>query len=752
MLAGIRTADAARQIAVQGISAQTPQRAEVKLAYSNSGLYVFNRAGSGYVIVSAHDGARPILGYSDAGQFDAGNMPEAMRELLESYTQQLQWLDDGTPLVRQEEDALDDGDTEASLPVSIAPLLADVRFSQKDPFNRLCPAVSSTNTDKSAAGCVAVAMAQIMKYYRYPAQGSGSHSYTTKTSKTTCSADFGNTTYNWPYIFATYDANRSEQACNAVATLVYHCGVSVDMNYGSSSGASSDDVPAAMNEYFCYDANSRIAEHYYHTNAQWDRMLKEELAAGRPVYMAGHNPDAGHAFVCDGYDASGYFHFNWGWGGKSNGYFTLDCLNGLTPLNQGTGGSDSGYGQKQRMILGLQPALDCSPKPELCMGKGIKVQESTCTLEFVNRWACTFEGSIGLAAYSDGELTQTYTLSSNATIASTYSLKVTVTPSKFSASKGQLLRPVYKRTGEEEWHWATTEVCGFHALSLTSAGKFAEYRDDRGRVTLSDLHAVNALYKGYSAQMSVTLSNVTGYEFNSEVYVRIIDANNKSAYSDKINMIVEAGEERTFQLAVPLADLAEGPVKAYVCYNGRNGSNYHMSGTYEDPDNKVNYYTLNAEPEMAPDLKVSLLTFADHPTDTLYAGSSAVLRAAIVNYGGYGEYTTRAVVWCPPGTTSIASQGKHKVIYQEGTNIAEFPMQFDFEPGRYYVRIYYYDANNTSTRMPEVYSGSNKHYFYVVEAPTTAVASIEQVQLQCADYPIEGTPFVVRNRRLILIK
>ncbi|MGC9336786.1 MAG: C10 family peptidase, partial [Candidatus Cloacimonadia bacterium] len=167
----------------------------------------------------------------------------------------------------------------------------------------------------------AVAMAQIMRYHKYPEHGTGSSSYYYGPYGW-ISADFGNATYNWDNM-----PNYLTDYNDDVALIGFHCGVSVEMMYGpEGSGAYSSDVPYALINYFNYASSVSYEERWYYSDTQWENLLQTELSAKRPVYYSGSGSSGGHAFVCDGYNGS-YFHFNWGWGGLYNGYFYLSALN-----------------------------------------------------------------------------------------------------------------------------------------------------------------------------------------------------------------------------------------------------------------------------------------------------------------------------------------------------------------------------------------------------------------------------------------
>ena len=154
-------------------------------------------------------------------------------------------------------------------------------------------------------------MAQIMKFWNYPETGSGFHSYN-HPAYGTLSANFGSTTYQWSLM-----PNVVSSSNSAVATLMYHCGVSVNMVYDiaakGGSSAQTLDVAAALKTYFGYSSTVEGKYRKDYTDAQWIDLLKTELNAGRPVQYAGTGSSGGHSFVCDGYNSNDFFHMNWGW-------------------------------------------------------------------------------------------------------------------------------------------------------------------------------------------------------------------------------------------------------------------------------------------------------------------------------------------------------------------------------------------------------------------------------------------------------
>ena len=314
--------------------------------------YVFERGdAAGFVIVGADDVAPSVWGYSDSGRWDMADLPDAARWWLEQYQQQLEYL--RTHPAAQPRRTV-------TLTTSVEPLTTTT-WSQNAPYNEECPTYrTARGSKKPPAGCVAIAMAQVMKVHNWPPTGTGSNSYQLNldarnpSSLTTLSRDFSQSTYDWASMKDSYSS--SAMNAGAVARLVADVGIAVNMIYGETmSGAQIYDAMRALRTYFRYDGATDLYLRDFYTLDQWEQMLRDELDASRPVIYGGNTPTGGgHAFVFDGYDMSGYFHVNWGWAGKSDGYFACSLLN---PSNQGTGSFSGGYNSWQQAVLGIQP--DC---------------------------------------------------------------------------------------------------------------------------------------------------------------------------------------------------------------------------------------------------------------------------------------------------------------------------------------------------------------------------------------------------------
>ncbi len=286
-----------------------------------AGAYVFNFDG-GFVIVAANDLSSPILGYSDQGNFDYDTAPDGLRFMMSEHMRGIETL------VAQKHAASSDvitswnnleehGMMHPDKGAPVVEYLVRLKWNQDAPYNMYAPGGCPT-------GCVATAMAQIMKYWEWPTQGTGEHCYNAPYYGQQC-ANFGETTYDWANMIETYSGGSpTPEQKEAVAVLMYHCGVSVNMTYEpDGSGAYSADVPVAISNYFSYtDHSTHITKGGNYD--EWIALLKSNIDQRIPVYYSGQSPQGGHAFICDGYDVDDLFHFNWGWGGSSNGYFLID--------------------------------------------------------------------------------------------------------------------------------------------------------------------------------------------------------------------------------------------------------------------------------------------------------------------------------------------------------------------------------------------------------------------------------------------
>ncbi|MBQ4377211.1 MAG: C10 family peptidase [Bacteroidales bacterium] len=326
-------------------------------------LYVFNYGkDEGFVVVPASNAAAPVLAYSTENAFgtelDASVKYWMMRlDAIVGYALDNNIEPDDATLAQW--DRLLYGKPKPRKDGAVAAMIT-TNWNQDIYYNRLCPE-EILSRQRVYAGCVAVAMGQIMKYWNYPISGLGSHSY--KDANTgMLTADFANTIYDWSHMPARLSGSSSETEVVAVSTLLFHCGVAVDMQYASSGSGSwvanygNGSLPSAehaLPRYFDYKTTIHSVYRSDYTDGEWTNLLKSELDAARPVIYSGVDGSAGgHAFVCDGYDANGYFHFNWGWSGRCNGYYLLsNVAPALSPMTS----PEYTFSDEQTMVIGIEP-------------------------------------------------------------------------------------------------------------------------------------------------------------------------------------------------------------------------------------------------------------------------------------------------------------------------------------------------------------------------------------------------------------
>ena len=347
MFAGPVDAQRAQQLGQRFMSATTGfEKTNTQLVYTsatrgNADYYVFNVSGdNGFVIVAGDDRVKPILAYSTKGCFNPNDIADGFNFMLDSYCEEIQYvrehnLDATADIVAEWKSVGETGyiNKDRKERRWVGPH-CQTTWNQNFPYNSQCPEDPEGHGGHVYAGCVATAMGQVMKFWNYPEQGIGSYSYTPEGYEQQ-SANFGETEYHFELMPNDLDSLSTEEDYFYIAQLLHHLGISVDMQYsGHGSGAYSSDVPTALSNYFGYTTDELEYKGYwgfnFYTNEQWAQMLKDGgLDEGMPLYYSGsdENGAGGHAFVCDGYDDSDYFHFNWGWSSKDDAWCPIGALN-----------------------------------------------------------------------------------------------------------------------------------------------------------------------------------------------------------------------------------------------------------------------------------------------------------------------------------------------------------------------------------------------------------------------------------------
>ncbi|MBR4138319.1 MAG: C10 family peptidase [Bacteroidales bacterium] len=349
LFAGPVDAQRAQQIGNSFLRAKAlKSNIQLNLAYTSAtrdavDYYVFNVPGNnGFVIIAGDDRVKPILAYSTTGSFDVNNLSDGFNFTLNGFCEEIQYVREHN--IEATADIVAEWNSVSKNGVInqgrgnravVGPLLQST-WHQNFPYNSQCPEDPDGNVGHVYAGCVATAMGQVMKFWNWPAQGTGSYTYYPNDYPQQ-TANFGETEYHFELMPNDLDSLSTEDDYFYIAQLLHHCGIAVEMIYGpDGSGAFSGDVPPALRNYFGYSCDDHITNYGGgwwgpgYSNEEWIQMLKDGgLDEGLPLYYSGQDDSGagGHAFVCDGYDENDYFHFNWGWSGKDDAWCPIGALN-----------------------------------------------------------------------------------------------------------------------------------------------------------------------------------------------------------------------------------------------------------------------------------------------------------------------------------------------------------------------------------------------------------------------------------------
>ena len=306
-------------------------------------MYAYNVGEYGFILVGADESFEPVIGYSFNGTFNYERLPENLNGWLNGYVEDVCAVKRSSAKsveisafqqrCKAEWKALENGDATfyAAKGAKNVEALIETHWDQGAGYNNYCPEYSNGSGGHACTGCVATAMAQIIRYYCYPNTGFFHQSYTHSTYGN-LRVDFDSAYYDYSKMPESVGYYSPADQQHAVSLLCYHCGVAVKMNYQnpshtSGSGAHSEDVPKAL-KFFGYTKSFHLTKNSF-PSATWDSLLRHDLDLGRPIYYSGSNSDGGHAFVCDGYKTNnGRYHFNFGWSGYGDGFYSLTSVNG----------------------------------------------------------------------------------------------------------------------------------------------------------------------------------------------------------------------------------------------------------------------------------------------------------------------------------------------------------------------------------------------------------------------------------------
>jgi hypothetical protein len=683
--------------------------------------YAFNKGNNkGYVIVSGDDRARSILGYADAGNFDFAALPTNAKDWLSFYETEIKSLPDSDvqlvspsipPVSKVQSSSL------RASAITVSPLLGNIKWDQGAPYNIFCPIIDQITTARAVTGCVATGMAQVMRYYKWPAHGTGSNSYTTTTLSIPLSLDFSKTTFNWDNMTETYGSSSTLAQDTAVATLMYNCGVAVNMDYGTSSGAFYRNMALALKNNFGYDSNLQLYPRNYYTRSEWVTLLTTELNAGRPVLYSGQTDSGGHLFVCDGYDSNGLFHFNWGWSGISNGYFQISALD---PDNQGIGSSTGGYNTSQSIVVGMQKPnfattpvyLIYSDLPMTCTSTSISrsASFSATSNSIYNLGINTFNGNFGLALFdSNGLVSVIKSYSVSSLLAgygwATYVLTTSI-PSGIANGTYKLYY-VYKASTDANWQIVRGSVGTANYLNVvvtTSAVTINAPAASSATLNLNSLTVTGNLYQNITGRFTVSVTN-TGNEYNSKLGINLKSTSNSSVYqlvtSETVN--IAAGETRSLDFTGTIT-VAPGQYYVTAVYDPAN--NYTNTTTFSQLGTALTKDVLTT-PTGTPLL--TLRNLVSFPNSASVDKNNAVLSATIKNSSGFFDSKLIAFIFPTSGGNSLCSIGyQNAYIDSNEEKIVTFNGPIDLMPGQYGIAVYYLNSSSSwSIITPSAFSNLN---------------------------------------------
>ncbi|MCL2651085.1 MAG: C10 family peptidase [Candidatus Azobacteroides sp.] len=647
-------------------------------ASANVLYYVFNMGESGFVIVSGDDIAVPVLGYSDTGAYDPNNLsPEFVYYLDDCLAKEIeQAIAQGIPQCENAKEQWDSFLNEntntlrASNTVCVAPLVL-TKWNQSSPYNALCPSGSVT-------GCVATALAQIMKYWNCPATRDLTiPTYTTTTNRWTI-PEIGSRDYNWANMTYTYSSSSLPQENNAVAALMYDVGAGVKMDYDrNGSGAPVSNVTPALVNYFKYDSGISCLYRDYYSNKDWTNRIRSELDAKRPVFYVGYSSSSGHAFVCDGYDSDNLFHFNWGWGGSSDGYFELSALN---PNSLGIGGGSGGYNTNQSIVVGIQPNTGGSESSDFGLGLSDIYPYPNSPLVLSS---APYSFSITIENLYNISSAILYTLNLSLQLCNDDGTYITdLQPQNFGNIEGGL---------NSGWGWSIfSPISGFslpsgllpgmtyrlYATFSPTAAPFTPIRikgengnkyirvtvADNGTITLTKesetpdllletLLPVGNIYANRTGRFVATITNNGDGDYNSTMTLQL---NNTTIATDPV--VIPAGTTKEVGFSGTIGNLSSDTYSLVLWYDPNNNQ-----GT---PSVQLGSSQVTVQP--APPASNLSVTSFSFPNANAVSANEPNLSISVKNSGGIFDGNIGAFIFNTNGGTSLSNIGIQSVTVENG--------------------------------------------------------------------------------------
>jgi len=335
----------------RGVTTASLRHAPLRMAEAHSGepYYVFNIGDDqGYVIASGDDCVPAILGYADSGAIDINDIPANLQAWLDQYGRQIRYLQEkGATAFR--------APMRETYPPAVATMTTS-KWGQREPYNMSCP-IDPTDGNRCVTGCVATAMAQLLYYHRAHSINkttSEMPAYRTKSRRINVDAIPAGSFIDWDNMIDNYtEGEPTEEQIQAVASLMKYCGAAIEMDY-KSEGSTSNlyVVPKALSGYFNYSLRVETVNRSSF-GGDWEGTIYAQLSNSCPVLYAGIDGTAfhafllngyagiegavSHAFLLDGYDGNGFYHINFGWDGREDGFYRLTVADSPDELQPYTG-------------------------------------------------------------------------------------------------------------------------------------------------------------------------------------------------------------------------------------------------------------------------------------------------------------------------------------------------------------------------------------------------------------------------------
>ena len=550
---------------MSAITGSTPKLVKTEIASGLPTVYVYSNDDSSFMILSADDQAEAMLAYGD--NF-TGEINPSMQWLLGEYSKEIESLRNN-PLPRKL--TLSTTATTKATNTDKAPIspMLTTKWDQSAPYNNMCPQVNGV---RCVSGCVATAMAQVINYHRVPTgNGYGTASY--QWNGQTLTFDFANNSFDWDNMLDVYTSSATQAQQDAVAKLMYACGVSVSMGYNAyGSGAYSEDIPIALIEHFGFDKNVHMEKREFYTAQSWNDFIYSQLTDYGPVMLSGTNSAIGHIFVCDGYSSDGFFHINWGWSGLSDGYFKLSALN---PNSQGIGGSTSGYNADLSAVANVKAPVEgssyfkevtCSNKFEpsvasTTLGQYVMVEgefyntgvvDMVCSLGYILENTATSETTI-LPEYTDLDLKVGY---------GSEQIKFTIPAT--TAEGTYKVYPAWK-TADSAWEKMRVNSIYMDHFIMTVSGTNVKFSvGDGAQISMLSIEMSMPIIVGYETNLECNIQNISEYDYYGPIFAVVLAPDTYDAVGSGVYNTVEidAGQNKTCPYTSHLLSINGGSMPA----------------------------------------------------------------------------------------------------------------------------------------------------------------------------------------------